>query len=411
VVSSLGGRIAGRARRFGPLAWSAFMEAALYDDEGGFYQSGGAAGRGGDFVTSPELGPLFAAVVARALDGWWEQLERPDPFVVVEAAAGAGTLASQVLAAEPACARAIRYVLVERSAALRRLQAARLPLELPAFVLGPATRGGDADDESVRYVRGRGPLATSLADLPATACSGVVLANELLDNLPFDLLEYDGSTWQEVLVGAAGDGDVDELVEVLVPAPPDLVAEAERLVRGPGPPAPDLPGPDLPRLARPGPYAPAPGGERARVPLQRAASAWLRQALRVLERGRVIVVDYADTTAGMARRPPADWLRTYRRHLPGGPPLEWPGSQDITSVVAVDQLAAVRRPVSDLSQAAWLEAHGVETLVEEARDVWRASAHLGDLEAMKARSTVHEADALRDREGLGAFRVLEWAVG
>jgi SAM-dependent MidA family methyltransferase len=387
VVNSLGGRIAGRARRFGPLPWSAFMEAALYDNEGGFYQSGGAAGRGGDFVTSPELGPLFANVVAGALDDWWEQLDRPDPFVVVEAAAGAGTLAREVLAAGPECAPAIRYVLVERSARLRRIQAERLPVELPSLVLGPsAPAGDDADDDSVRYLRGRGPLVTSLGELPSVACAGVVLANELLDNLPFDLLEYNGSTWQEVLVGAAGDGD--GLVEVLVPAPPDLAAETERLVGAAG-------------SVEAG----------ARVPLQRAASAWLRQALGVLEQGRVVVVDYVDTTAGLARRPPGDWLRTYRQHLSGGPPLERPGSQDITSVVAVDQLAAVRRPLSDMSQSAWLEAHGIEALVEEARDLWRARAPLGDLEAMKARSRVHEAEALRDREGLGAFRVIEWASG
>ena len=78
---------------------------------------------------------------ARALDRWWEELGRPDPYVVVEAAAGAGTLARDILAAGPACAPALRYVLVDRSAALREAQIGRLPLELPAFVLGPADAG------------------------------------------------------------------------------------------------------------------------------------------------------------------------------------------------------------------------------------------------------------------------------
>jgi SAM-dependent MidA family methyltransferase len=385
-VTSLGARIAARARRFGPLPWSEFMEAALYDPEGGFYATGGAAGRRGDFVTSPEIGPLFAEVVARALDGWWAELDHPDPFVVVEAAAGAGTLARDILAARPACATALRYVLVERSAARREAQAAGLPLVLPAFVLGPSAPSGvDSDDESVRYVPGRGPMVTSLAELPALTIDGVVLANELLDNLAVDLLEYRDARWQEVLVGAAGEGD--GLIEVLVPAPPDLADDADRLVAG----APALP-------------------DGARVPLQRAASAWLRQALSLPERGRVVVIDYADTTASLAAQPWPHWLRTYRQHQPGGPPLELPGGQDITCVVATDQLAAIRRPTSDRSQATWLTDQGIDEPVKAARQIWHERAPLGDLEAMKARSRVDEGAALLDPAGLGGFRVLEWAV-
>src|ERR1700737_1513184 len=100
--------------------------------------AGWRAGRGGDFVTSPQLGPLSGAVTARALDQCWEDLGRPDPFFVVEAAAGAGTLARHILAAQPACGPALRYVLVERSPALRAAQEERLPIEQPAAVLGPA---------------------------------------------------------------------------------------------------------------------------------------------------------------------------------------------------------------------------------------------------------------------------------
>ena len=122
----------------------------------------------------------------------------------------------------------------------------------------------------------------------------------------------------------------------------------------------------------------------------------------MLEQGRVVVVDYADTTRRPGPAALAGWLRTYRRHQPGGPPLEQPGDQDITSVVAVDQLAAVRPPVSDRSQADWLAAHGIDALVDEARAAWRARAAIGDLDAMKARSRVHEADALRDPDGTRA---------
>jgi NADH dehydrogenase [ubiquinone] 1 alpha subcomplex assembly factor 7 len=377
-------RMAAQARRFGPLPWSVFMEAALYDEAAGFYSSGGQAGRRGDFVTSPELGPLFASVVARALDAWWEELGRPDPFLVVEAGAGTGTLGRDVLAAAPACGPALRYLLVERSRRLREAQTGRLQLELPAFVLGPS--GPDsADDDAVRTLPGRGPLATSLGELPGAGFTGIVIANELLDNLAFDLLEWRHDAWQEVRVAAAGP-EGPGLIEALIPAPPVLSAQALNLVAGC-------------RLA---------GG--ARVPIQAAATRWVRQALSLIEQGRLVLIDYAASTAVLACSDPASWLKTFRLHRPGGPPLEAVGSQDITTVVATDQLAAVHPLTSDRSQAEWLGAHGIAELADAARGIWRERAAIGDLEALKARSRVHEADALIDPDGLGAFRVLEWVV-
>jgi SAM-dependent MidA family methyltransferase len=362
------------------------MDAALYDPEDGFYQKGGAAGRRRDFVTSPELGPLFATVWARALDEWWDQLGKPDPYVVVEAGAGSGTLARDVLAARPACSSALRYVLVERSARQREEQSGRLPLELPAFVLGPsAAASPDEEDEMPHPVPGRGPMVTSLAELPALEFPGVVFANELLDNLSFDVLEWRDSGWQEVRVGAAGDQG-DDLVEVIVPAPAQVAAEAERFVE----------------------ETPVSG---ARVPMQREAREWLRQARGLLEAGEVIVIDYADTTAALARSPWTTWLRTFRRHEPGLGPLERPGSQDITAVVAIDQLAAVQPPAAISTQAAWLSAHGLDELSAEAQAGWYERAAVGDLEALRARSRIVEARALTDPEGLGSFRVLEWSVG
>ena len=368
-----------RIHRLGPISFADYLELALHDARGGFFATGGAAGRSGDFLTSPEVGPLFAAVLARALDGWWEGLGRPDPFVVVEAGAGAGTLARDVLRAGPACAPALRYVLVERSEALRARQVEHLVLEPPSVVLGPGA--ADPDDEERQPRAGSGPLATALGELPAQRFTGVVLANELLDNLPALLLERRGERWLEVRVGE----QAGELVEVLVPAPPALAEEAVRLA----------------------PAAP----EGGRIPLQHQAVAWLRAALELVARGRVLVVDHADTTPSMARRPWREWLRTYRGHARGGHPLDRPGTQDVTCEVAVDQLARVRPPSSHRSQADFLRAHGLDQLAEAARGTWRERAHLGDLAALAARSRVGEAAALADPLGLGAFRVLEWAVG
>ena len=368
-------RVLERVHRFGPLPYAEVLEVGL--DE--FYESGGQAKR--DFLTSVEVGPLFGAVVASALDSWWTELGRPDPFVVVEAGAGVGTLARSVLAASPRCAPALRYVLVERSEALRARHAAAVPLELPWWVLGPTLASHDEDELEPVHQPGVGPMFASLAELPAQSFTGVVIANELLDNLPFSLLRRAGRGWDEVRVGDDGSGG---LVNFPVPAAEDLVHFASRF-------APDAPD----------------GGW---IPVQAAAHAWLASATALVERGRVVVFDYADTTPSMARRQPWDWVRTYRGNGRGSDPLSDLGLQDVTCEVAVDQLAAVRPLSSDASQADWLRAHGLDQLVGEARAAWEAAAAAPDLAALAARSRVAEAAALTDPSGLGAFRVLEWAV-
>lgn len=349
----------------------------LYDDDVGFYGAGGGAGRGRDFLTSPEVGPLFATVLAAAADSWWDEMSRPDPFVVVEAGAGSGTLAEALLGVPPRCAPAMRYVTVERSPALRAEQRSRLALETPAFVLGASEQ---SEDTEAHPRPGQGPLVTALTELPAVAIDGIVLANELLDNLAFVLLERGPDGWLEVRVGERE----GRLVEVLVPAPVDLAADAERLAGA--------------------------AGVGSRIPLQRQAQAWLDAALRVVRHGRVVVIDYCSESATLASRRWTEWLRTYRGHGRGGHPLEAPGAQDVTTEVALDQLERVSSPTAVRSQATFLAAHGMGGLADGAADSWRAGAARGDLAALRARSRVGEAAALSDPSGLGGFTVVEWAV-
>lgn len=360
--------------RQGPIHFDEVVRAALYDPVGGFYTGPGRAGRGGDFITSPEVGPLFGAVMARALDAWWAEAGEPSAFVVIEAGAGPGSLAVMVLRARPECLHALRYVLVEASEVQRARHAEHLALAEPlqAFVPFP-----DPDGEEPRTALPPGPFFVSVAELPRVTGPCVVLANELLDNLPFGLAQRGDDGWSEVLVGLDG----ESLHEVHVPLAPDEAARLERL---------------------------APSAARgARVPLQRAAREWLRDAFDLAGAGgRVVVVDYATTTAELADRPQHEWLRTYRKHERGTSALDALGSQDITCEVAIDQLDLA--PTSDRSQAEWLRAHGIEELVEEGKRTWQQRASAGDLAAMVARSRINEGAALVDPSGLGAFRVLEW---
>ena len=300
------------------MGFAEFMEQALYDPEHGFYESGQAGRRGGHFITSPEVGPLFGAVLGRMLDRRWDELGQPDPFTVIDAGAGPGTLARTVAKAEPRCTPALRWINVERSAAGRTSHS----------------------------------VGESVAAIPDGPITGVIVANELLDNLPLRLLDADG---REV---------------------------------GENPPDPRT------RL----------------IPRQDQACAWLTQSLAILDRGTVVVIDYMSTTEEIAARPWPEWLRTYRDHERGGDPWTAPGTQDITCEVALDQLAAVCPPTRVTDQAEWLRGHGIDELVAEGIAAWRAGAARGDLAALTGRSRAIEAEALLDPAGLGNFTVAEWDV-
>ena len=339
-MPSAADQIAAAIRRAGgAIPYSEFMRLALYGEHG-FYANTGRAGRRGDFITSPEIGPLFGTVIARALDVWWRELGEPTEFTVIDAGAGPGTLARSVLAAEPECIGALRYVAVEVSESQRTLH--------PAGIESRAT-------------------------MPDHPVVGVVVANELLDNLPFELFVFDGG-WKQAFVGVSADGRFSEvLLSAAVPS-----------------------------------FLPMKVPHGARVPVQTAATEWVGKTLELIDRGRLVVIDYCTTTTTeLGTRPWREWLRTFRQHERGVHYLSEPGDQDITSQVVVEQLPL---PTSMCSQAEFLRYWGIEGLVDEGRDHWLAQTGIPDLKAMKMRSRVSEAEALCDERGLGSFSVLQWVI-
>jgi SAM-dependent MidA family methyltransferase len=278
-------------------------------------------------------------VIARALDAWWKELGSPSQFDVVECGAGPGTLARSILAAQPECVDALHYVAVEISTSQRALH--------PQGVESRET-------------------------MPDGPITGVVLANELLDNLPFRLFVFDGS-WMEAFVSQASGG---QFVEVL--RTPDVVPSC------------------LPQTA--------PLGSRA--PIQDAADSWVSDSLAKISNGRLLLFDYCSaSTAEIALTPWREWLRTYRDQGRGTHYLTDPGSQDITAQVMIDQLPT---GFTTSTQAYFLAQWGIDELVREGNAYWESMKTAPDVAAMKMRSRIAEAKSLIDQTGLGAFTALSW---
>lgn len=288
--------IVSRIREQGPMTLAEFMEIALYDPEHGYYASRERrSGRGGDFFTSVDVGPLFGELLAVQFEEMWRvHLGGPARFDIVEAGAGDGRLSRDVLDAAareyPDFYRAVRLWVSERSVPARRTAV--------GVTLAP-----HADR-----------IAGSGADLPSSVC-GVIFANELLDAFPA----------HAVVMTTGG------LREIYVTLDDDRLVETEGRLSDPA----------LARqIAARG--AALPPGARAEVSL--AASHWVASAARSLTSGFLLLIDYGRAGRDLqGDAHPGGTLMTYRAHTAGSTHwLEAPGEQDLTTHVDLTaiQLAA-----------------------------------------------------------------------
>jgi SAM-dependent MidA family methyltransferase len=142
--------------------FSEFMREALYGDNG-FYTSGGGAGRGRDFLTSPEVGDLFGRVLAHYIDAWYDRQETDEPGIIIDAGCGPGSLGASIARAGLENAQFLEYRLVD---------------------ISPAHR-----EEATRKLTAAHPEFTWSVHESLPECDGptLVIANELLDNLVFDI--------------------------------------------------------------------------------------------------------------------------------------------------------------------------------------------------------------------------------
>jgi SAM-dependent MidA family methyltransferase len=289
-------RLRERIRRAGPLTFRDWMSAALYDERGGYYRRADSVrwGRAGDYRTSPERSPLFAATFARYFAGLFDQLGRPRPFHLVEAGGGAGHFAFGLLQTlerdYPAAFDSLEYLFAEESAAAR---------ECAGQLLAPYSG-------RVRCV--------PPAELTERLGAGIVFSNELFDAFPVHRVLMRGGRLRELLVGLDAGGRF--CWTEAEPSTPLLVEHFERL------------GVALDE------------GHAAEVNLE--VERWLTLAVRILRRGFVVSVDYGDEAESLYRAPARreGTLRAFRRHSFAGDLLADPGAQDITATVNWTQIVA-----------------------------------------------------------------------
>jgi SAM-dependent MidA family methyltransferase len=283
-VNLVAALLAERIRRFGPITFAEYMRECLYHPVHGYY-SQPESRRFADYYTSVDVHPVFGRLLARQFAQMWQQLGCPAEFDLVEAAAGAGRLASHVLdfvqAKLPEFYRAIHYVAVERSLARFDQLAARLAPHVE-----------------------RGHCKAAI-EMPTKIPVGCIFSNELLDALPVHrVIQKDGAL-REIFVACDGAA----FSEVQMPLSTCAISE----------------------------YFAAQGitlleGQQAEAGLE--ACDWITEIGRRLERGFVLTIDYGHKAKDLFdAHHMAGTVLAYASHRANEDFYVAPGQQDLTAHV------------------------------------------------------------------------------
>jgi SAM-dependent MidA family methyltransferase len=328
-VNELRRKIEREIREGGPIPFSRYMELCLYDDDFGYYSRNTAQfGKAGDFYTSSDVHAVFGRLMARQFEEMWRSLDSPGCIIIKELGPGRGLFAQDVLDwAEkkfPDFFRAMRYVLVERSSALRERIEQTLSWHLesgkatfthkPSCAESAGKSEPSADSKETLALREIGKGTTSVVPQsgPQTAALGaevpvLLFANEFFDALPVEIVSAQGSLHIDTRDG--------RFIEIWVQTSTE---ELEFLDRYSIHPEED---------------------DRIEVPL--AAQTCAKEVLRNIDRGFFVAIDYGYTRDEQLAGRHRGTLKAIRQHSVSANPYEAPGEQDITADVNFTALAAI----------------------------------------------------------------------
>ncbi len=270
----------------GQITFAEYMTACLYEPETGYYTSPGRkVGTEGDFYTSITVHATFGRVIAREIEACWRSLGSPEKFTLVEAGAGHGRLACDIMdflsEQKPDCYAATRLVLVEKEPSLAEAQASLL-------------------SEHIKKLSWLTP--DELKDFKFT---GVLYSNELLDAMPVHRVIMTPQGLKEIYV-TTNRGDFEELTDT--PSTPELEAY----------------------LVRYG--IPLHPGQEAEISL--AGLKWFEAVATSLQQGFILTIDYGWPKAALyAPERNIGTLLCYYKHTVEDNPYHRIGEQDITTHV------------------------------------------------------------------------------
>ena len=368
-ISALVETIRQEIERQGRITFAEFMRIALYDPGHGYYQSPyRRPGRGGDFLTAPEVHPFFGIAIARQIAECWDRLGNAARLTVREHGAGIGGLAYDIIVGlldrRPEIRSALRYELVE----VNPHRAAQAMAAMREVGFGEIVRLFDP-----------GPDATP----PPAPITGVVLANEVADALPVHRLQWNGTGFEEVWVTWEAGRFVETSGALSAPVR-ELEIEHYLVHQGI-----DLAGWPI----------------GARIEVSPAAAEWIAGIARGIARGYAIVIDYGYAASTLYRDHRLEGtVRGYYEHTVTDDPLIRVGAQDLTAHVDFTRLieAAGREgmsPVGLVTQGDFLARIGLGDLLVELQ----RHPDLDAAEYYRAQAAVFR---LIDPAGLGRFRVL-----
>ena len=275
----------------GALPFDRFMETALYAPGLGYYVNGRRKfGEAGDFVTAPELSPLFSRCVARQLG---QCLDFVGGGSVLEVGAGSGRMAADTLAELAALHRLPQnYLILELSPSLRQLQRETLAASVPQLL----------------------PRVAWLQDLPESGFRGVVIGNELLDAMPVQRFRRWRGGWQELSVAGDAGGMHDRWTAIRSPGLAGALAALW---------------PDDASVKE---------GYSSELNLRLAP--WLRAVAERMQRGYLLLIDYGYSRDEYYHPQRSQGtLICHFRHRAHADPYLLPGLQDITANVDFSALA------------------------------------------------------------------------